>query len=60
MEDKDKKKQELEELLKEEAERLKKLEEAKKEIGAVEKPRHKKQEIDEQDSDGSANAFRDK
>lgn len=47
-------------LLKEEAERKKKLEEAKKEIGTAETPHHKKAETDEQDSDGSANAFRGK
>jgi hypothetical protein len=60
MEDQQKKKQDNEELLKEEAERKQKLEEAKKELGAVDKPRHKKKGIDEQDSDGSASAFRNK
>jgi hypothetical protein len=60
MEEQQKKQHDKEELLKEEAERTRKLEEAKKEIGGFDKSRHKKKDIDEQDSDGSANAFRDK
>lgn len=55
---KQKKKEEMEKL---EAERLRKLEAAKKEIDeAKNNPPHPKRQSDEQESDGSANAFENK
>lgn len=61
MEDSNKKKKEQEELEKEEAERKEKLAAAKKEIDpeAVKAGKMNK-ETDEQESDGSANAFENK
>ena len=54
---KQKKKEEMEKL---EAERLRKLEDAKKEIDEAKNHPHPKRQSDEQDSDGSAHAFENK
>ena len=60
MDPKNQKDHDREELEKLEAERLEKLAEAKKEIHPKEETKLDEDVIDEQDSDGSANAFENK
>ena len=60
MDDRSKKSVSKEDLDKQEAERLRKLEEARKELAKPDTEEQSEDRIDEQESDGSANAFEKK